>query len=87
MLTVHLLFPAIAIKVPWILNQFFKIILPVIDPVTRAKLSFNEPAPWVPDDQLETAFGGKFEFQYDQEVYTPVSDRPTIPTRKNERLT
>jgi hypothetical protein len=35
---------AIAINVPWILNQFFKLILPLIDPVTRAKLSFNEPA-------------------------------------------
>lgn len=88
---------AIAIKVPWILNQFFKIILPLIDPVTRAKLSFNEPAvrpsrltlcavlqsrvadvlrlvvsqPWVPDDQLQTDFGGKYNFEFDQEGYLP----------------
>jgi hypothetical protein len=88
---------AIAIKVPWILNQFFKIILPLIDPVTRAKLSFNEPAvrpsrltlcvvpqsrvadvlrlvvsqPWVPDNQLQTDFGGKYNFEFDQEGYLP----------------
>ena len=35
---------AIAINVPWLLNAFFKLILPIIDPVTREKLSFNEAA-------------------------------------------
>ncbi|KAL7409031.1 CRAL-TRIO domain-containing protein [Mrakia frigida] len=62
---------AIAIKVPWILNAFFKVILPWIDPVTRAKLVFNAPAPWVPEDHLEEAFGGKLPFEYDQETYLP----------------
>ncbi|CDZ97252.1 Phosphatidylinositol transfer protein PDR16 and related proteins [Phaffia rhodozyma] len=76
---------AIAINVPWILNAFFKIILPLIDPITRAKLSFNEAAPWVPDDQLETAYGGKFEFQYDQEIYSPSLTALCAERRKSYR--
>jgi hypothetical protein len=35
---------AIAVKVPFVINAFFKLILPWIDPVTREKLSFNEAA-------------------------------------------
>lgn len=32
---------ALILNVPWILNAFFKLISPFIDPVTRAKMRFN----------------------------------------------
>ncbi|KAK1962358.1 cral trio domain-containing protein [Colletotrichum sublineola] len=64
---------ALIINVPWMVNGFFKLITPFIDPMTRDKLKFNEDMrQYVPEEQLWTEFsGGKLEFEYDHEVYWP----------------
>ena len=63
---------ALIINVPWMLNAFYKLINPFVDPVTRDKMRFN---PKVVDDGLFTAdnvwkeFGGEVEFKYEHKVY------------------
>lgn len=58
------------ILVPWIVNGFFKLITPFIDPLTREKLKFNDDMnKFVPSEQLWTEFNGKLEFNYDHTVY------------------
>ncbi|GJE99914.1 CRAL/TRIO domain-containing protein [Phanerochaete sordida] len=65
---------ALIINVPWVLNAFYKLITPLIDPVTRDKMRFNPktvqdglfaaPAVWA-------AFGGAVDFRYDHAAYWP----------------
>ncbi|KAK1783537.1 CRAL-TRIO domain-containing protein [Copromyces sp. CBS 386.78] len=63
---------ALIINVPWIVNGFFKIITPFIDPLTREKLKFNEDMKkYVPAEQLWTEFNGNLEFDYDHATYWP----------------
>ena len=56
------------------LNAFYKLITPLIDPITRDKMRFN---PKVVQDGLFTAdnvwkeFGGNIDFQYDHKTYWP----------------
>ncbi|KAK1243960.1 hypothetical protein MKX08_002098 [Trichoderma sp. CBMAI-0020] len=59
--------------VPWIVNGFFKIITPFIDPVTREKLKFNEDMKqYVPAEQLWSSdWNGDLDFDYDHETYWP----------------
>ncbi|GKT84524.1 CRAL/TRIO domain-containing protein [Colletotrichum tofieldiae] len=54
-------------------NGFFKLITPFIDPMTRDKLKFNEDMrQYVPEEQLWTEFSdGKLEFEYDHATYWP----------------
>lgn len=53
-------------------NGFFKLITPFIDPLTREKLKFNEDmSQYVPKEQLWTEFNGSLEFDYDHSVYWP----------------
>lgn len=53
-------------------NGFFKLITPFIDPLTREKLKFNEDmSQYVPKEQLWTEFNGSLEFEYDHSVYWP----------------
>ena len=65
---------ALIINVPFLLNAFYKLITPLIDPVTRDKMRFN---PKVVQDGLFTAdnvwkeFGGDIEFKYDHKTYWP----------------
>lgn len=58
---------------PWIVNGFFKIITPFIDPVTREKLKFNEDMKqYVPAEQLWSSdWNGDLDFEYDHETYWP----------------
>lgn len=59
---------------PFLLNAFYKLITPLIDPVTKDKMRFN---PKVVQDGLFTAdsvwqeFGGDIEFKYDHQTYWP----------------
>ncbi|TDZ68416.1 CRAL-TRIO domain-containing protein [Colletotrichum trifolii] len=64
---------ALIINVPWVVNGFFRLITPFIDPMTREKLKFNEDMrQYVPEDQLWTEFSnGKLEFEYDHDTYWP----------------
>ena len=58
--------------VPWYITAFFKLISPLIDPITKSKMIFNEPlVNHVPAEQLLTHFGGKLEFEYKHEIYWP----------------
>ena len=65
---------ALITHMPWMLNAFFKLITPFIDPVTKDKIRFN---PKVIQDGLFTedivwkSFGGKIDFKYEHEVYWP----------------
>ncbi|KAL0943613.1 cral trio domain-containing protein [Colletotrichum truncatum] len=64
---------ALIINVPWVVNGFFRLITPFIDPMTRDKLKFNEDMrQYVPEEQLWTEFSdGKLEFDYDHSTYWP----------------
>jgi len=58
--------------VPWYVTAFMKLIGPFIDPVSKAKLRYNEPlADHIPPAQLMTAAGGELDFKYDHAVYWP----------------
>ncbi|TFY75993.1 hypothetical protein EWM64_g8022 [Hericium alpestre] len=67
---------ALILNVPFLVNAFFKLITPFIDPVTRTKMKFN-PNP-VEDglfdaEQLmkEGGWGGAREFEWEHEQYWP----------------
>ncbi|CED84903.1 Phosphatidylinositol transfer protein PDR16 and related proteins [Phaffia rhodozyma] len=52
---------AFVINVPWLVQAFFKMITPLLDPVTRSKLilpSTPSIAEHAPTSQLESSFGG-----------------------------
>lgn len=64
---------ALLTNIPWLAWTFLKLIHPFIDPLTREKLVFDEPFPkYVPQDQLESLYGGFLDFKYKHEVYWPV---------------
>ncbi|CUS09022.1 unnamed protein product [Tuber aestivum] len=59
-------------NLPWFVHGFFKIINPFIDPLTRAKLKFNEDMTLhVPAGQLDKKFGGECDFEYDHSIWWP----------------
>ncbi|KAI9803191.1 MAG: hypothetical protein M1825_001982 [Sarcosagium campestre] len=63
---------ALVINLPWFINGFFKLITPLIDPMTREKLRFNEDVrTHVPPSQLWTGMGGDVNFEYDHAIYWP----------------
>lgn len=64
---------ALIINMPWMVVGFFKIIKPLLDPVTKEKLKFNEDMrAYVPAEQLWTEFSdGALKFEYDHDVYWP----------------
>ena len=63
---------ALVINVPAFVWLFFKLITPFIDPMTREKLKFNEDLRLhVPPEQLDKAFGGDLDFEYEHEIYWP----------------
>ena len=57
---------------PFLLNAFYKMITPFIDPVTKDKMRFNpravEDGLFTPDN-LWVEFGGDVVFEYDHEIY------------------
>ena len=66
---------ALILNVPFLVNAFYKLITPFIDPVVRAKMRFN---PSVIEDNLFTAdmvmkewWGGDRDFEYVHEKYWP----------------
>lgn len=57
---------------PWLVNGFFKLITPFIDPLTREKLVFNgDLRAHVPPQQLWTDYAGDVDFEYDHATYWP----------------
>ncbi|PYH43807.1 CRAL/TRIO domain protein [Aspergillus saccharolyticus JOP 1030-1] len=67
---------ALVINMPFLINGFFKIITPFIDPQTRQKLKFNEDLrQHVPPEQLMKSMGGDVEFRYDHATYWPALNK------------
>ncbi|KAL8779465.1 MAG: hypothetical protein Q9213_006919 [Squamulea squamosa] len=63
---------ALIINIPWIVQPFFKLINPFIDPATREKLKFDQDLRhFVPPAQLLTTHGGDVDFVYEHDVYWP----------------
>lgn len=67
---------AYIINIPWLLNAFFKIIMPLVDPVTREKVKFNPKVieeGHISADQLMGAggWGGAVDFEYEHDKYWP----------------
>ncbi|KAL4247612.1 CRAL-TRIO lipid binding domain superfamily protein [Abortiporus biennis] len=65
---------AVIINLPFLINAFFKVITPFVDPVTRPKMKFNpkivEEGLFTPD-QLWKEFGGECDFKYEHDKYWP----------------
>lgn len=56
----------------WLVDGFFRILTPFIDPQTREKLVFNGDAKEiVPVEQLSKDYQGDLEFEYDHKIYWP----------------
>lgn len=74
-------------NVPFLLNAFYKLITPFIDPVTREKMKFN---PSVVKDGLFTAdmvtkdWGGDCEIVYEHEKYWPALLKLVDDRRKDQ---
>lgn len=69
---------SLMLNVPWLLNAFFKLVSPFIDPVTKKKMIFNPKA--VQDghfarDAITKGWGGDREFEYDHAVYWPALEK------------
>lgn len=58
-----------------LVNAFFKIIMPFVDPVTRNKVKFNprviEDGYFTADQLMAYGWGGSREFEYSHEKYWP----------------
>jgi hypothetical protein len=73
---------ALVTNLPWFVHGFFKIINPFMDPLTRAKLKFNEDMTLhVPPSQLDKKFGGECDFEYDHSIWWPEFIRITKERR------
>lgn len=63
---------ALITNVPFLVNAFFRIITPLLDPVTREKMRFNpaciKDGLFTPE-MLMKEWGGAREFEYDHEQY------------------
>ncbi|KAK1760410.1 CRAL-TRIO domain-containing protein [Echria macrotheca] len=77
---------ALIINTPWVIQGFFKLITPFIDPHTREKLKFNEDMKkYVPNEQLWTTFNGALDFEYDHAVYWPALTKLAAERREARR--
>jgi hypothetical protein len=67
--------PAYVINVPFLIRGFFRVISPLLDPVTRSKLFLpsdpaSELASFAPAEHVERSFGGNVDFgTYDAETH------------------
>jgi len=66
---------ALIINVPFLINAFFKIIMPFVDPVTREKVRFNPDAIreglFAKDNLMTQWWGGDRDFEWNHEKYWP----------------
>ncbi|KAJ4477255.1 CRAL-TRIO domain-containing protein [Lentinula aciculospora] len=66
---------ALVINVPYLVNMFFKLITPFIDPITVQKLKFNpdvvKDGIFAEDQVMKDFWGGNMNFEYDHEKYWP----------------
>lgn len=78
---------ALIINMPFLVVGFFKIIKPLLDPVTKEKLKFNEDMKtYVPSEQLWTEFSdGALQFDYDHEQYWPALNAMCAEIREEHK--
>ncbi|KAJ6513180.1 CRAL-TRIO domain-containing protein [Mycena sanguinolenta] len=66
---------ALILNVPWLLNAFYKLITPFVDPVTRNKMKFNpqvvQDGIFSPDMVISQWWGGSCNFEYEHDKYWP----------------
>lgn len=69
---------ALIINVPFLVNAFFKLVSPFIDPITREKMKFNpdvvKDGIVAADNVMKDHWGGDCEFIYEHEKYWPAID-------------
>jgi hypothetical protein len=80
---------AYIINIPWLLSAFFKIIMPLVDPVTREMVKFNPKVieeGHISADQLMNAggWGGAVDFEYDHDKYWPALMELTKKRREEQ---
>lgn len=78
---------ALIINMPFLVVGFFKIIKPLLDPVTKEKLKFNEDMKaYVPVEQLWKDFStGELEFEYEHDVYWPALIKLTVDRKAEQK--
>jgi len=80
---------AFIINVPFLVNAFFKLIMPFVDPITRQKVKFNPDVVkegLIPKDQLMSQWwGGEQEFEWDAEQYWPTLLKMTSELRQKQK--
>ncbi|KAJ7227257.1 CRAL-TRIO domain-containing protein [Mycena pura] len=66
---------ALILNVPFLINAFYKLMNPFIDPVTRIKLKFNprviQDGIFAPDQLMTQGWGGSCNFEYAHDKYWP----------------
>lgn len=80
---------AFLINIPFLLNAFFKLIMPLVDPVTREKVKFNPDVVkdgLVSPDMLmsEGGWGGDLHFEWDHTKYWKAINWMTDERRKTQ---
>ncbi|KAJ7285060.1 CRAL-TRIO domain-containing protein, partial [Mycena rebaudengoi] len=66
---------ALILNVPFLLNAFFKLITPFVDPITRNKMKFNpqiiQDGIFSPEMVMSQWWGGECKFEYEHDKYWP----------------
>lgn len=79
---------AIIINIPFLVNAFFKLILPFVDPITRAKIKFNpnviQEGLLTPENLMTQWWGGERDFEWDHEKYWPALMKMCFDRRKEQ---
>lgn len=69
-----------------LVNMFFKVIMPFVDPVTRAKVKFNprviDEGTFESSQIMREWWGGERDFEYDHARYWPALVRMTQERRE-----
>lgn len=74
---------ALFINLPFVALTFLKLITPFLDPVTKEKLVFDTDFNTVvDDDELDSEYNGRLQFEYDHEVYYPALIEVTDKVRQ-----
>jgi hypothetical protein len=79
---------ALIINVPFIVNAFFKLIMPFVDPVTRVKVRFNPDVVgeglFTKDNLMTQWWGGDRDFEWDHDQYWPALVKMCSERRKEQ---
>ncbi|PPR00899.1 hypothetical protein CVT24_000384 [Panaeolus cyanescens] len=66
---------SLIINIPFLINAFFKIIMPFVDPITRQKVKFNpdvyKEGHFTADNMMNQWWNGEQDFEYVHEKYWP----------------